>query len=59
MDGLKYCNDYIMLENDVKNVNIFRDTKLENFNKIETLYFDLQKFNISFMPKRGLFHKKY
>ena len=38
----------------VKIVNIFKDIKLENFNSIETYFFDLQKFDISFMPyKRG------
>ena len=34
----------------VKIVNIFKDIKLENFNSIETFFFDLQKFDISFMP---------
>ena len=30
----------------VKRVNIFKDIELENFNSIETIFFDLQKFNI-------------
>ena len=34
----------------VKNVNIFKDIELENLNSIETIFLDLQKFNISFMP---------
>ena len=34
----------------VKKVNIFKDIKLENFNAIETFFFDLQKFDVSFMP---------
>ncbi len=29
---------------------IFKDIKLEIFNSIETFFFDLQKFDISFMP---------
>ena len=29
---------------------IFKDIKLENFNSIETFFFDLQKFDILFMP---------
>ena len=33
----------------VKIVNIFKDIKLENFNSIETFFFDLQKFDISFI----------
>ena len=33
----------------VKNLNIFKDIKLENFNAIETIFFDLQKFNVSFI----------
>ena len=31
----------------VKKMNIFKDIKLDNFNSI---FFDLQKFDISFMP---------
>ena len=34
----------------VKKVNIFKDIQLENFNSIENFFFDLLKFNISFMP---------
>ena len=34
----------------VKKVYIFKDINLEIFNSIETFYFDLQKFDISFMP---------
>jgi len=34
----------------VKMVNVFKDIKLKTFNSIETLFFDLQKFDISFMP---------
>ena len=34
----------------VKKLNIFKDIKLEIFNSIETFNFDLQKFDISFMP---------
>jgi len=37
----------------VKKVNIFKDIELEeleNFDTIETIFFDLLKFNISFMP---------
>jgi len=34
----------------IKKVNIFKDIKLETFNSIETFFFDLQKFDISFMP---------
>ena len=34
----------------VKKVNIFKDIVLENFNSIETIFFDLQKFIIFFMP---------
>ena len=30
--------------------NIFKDIKLEIFNLIETIFFDIQKFHISFMP---------
>jgi len=37
----------------VKKVNIFKDIKLEIFNSIEPFIFDLQKFDISFMPQRG------
>jgi len=36
----------------VKNVNIFHDIALKNFNSIESYFFDLQKFNISFMLLR-------
>jgi len=32
----------------VKKVNIFKDIELENFNSIETIFFDLLKVNISF-----------
>ena len=32
----------------IKNSNIFKDTELENFNSIETIFLDLQQFNISF-----------
>ena len=38
------------LEMRLKKVNIFKDIELENFNSIETIFFDLLKFNISFMP---------
>ena len=31
-------------------VKIVKDIKLENFYSIETFFFDLQKFDISFMP---------
>ena len=34
----------------VKKVNIFKDIKLETFILIETIFSDLQKFDISFMP---------
>ena len=34
----------------VKKVNIFKDIVLENFYSIETIFFDLSNFNISFMP---------
>ena len=34
----------------IKNSNIFKDTELENFNSIETIFLDLQQFNISFKP---------
>ena len=34
----------------VKKVNIFKDIEFKNFNLIEINFFDLQKFNISFMP---------
>ena len=34
----------------IKLVNIFNDIELENFDLSETKIFDLQKFNISFMP---------
>ena len=37
----------------VKKVNIFKDSELENFNSIKTIFFDLQKFNISLMPLHG------
>ena len=37
----------------VKKVNISKDIKLEIFNSIETFFFDLEKFDISFMPYRG------
>ena len=33
----------------VKIVNIFKDIKLKNFNSIETFFFDLQKFDVSFI----------
>ena len=36
----------------VKNVNIFHDIALKNCNSIESYFFDLQKFNISFMLLR-------
>ena len=42
--------DQEYLKMHVKIVNIFKDIKLENFNSIETFFFDLQKFDISFMP---------
>ena len=32
-----------------KNMNIFKDIELENFKSIETIFFDLLKFNISFI----------
>ena len=41
----------------VKKVNIFKNIELKNFNSIETNYFDLQKFNISFMPYVAWFLK--
>ena len=34
----------------VNKVNIFKDIELKNFNSIETIFFDLLKFSISFMP---------
>ena len=34
----------------VKKVNMFKDIVLENLYSIETIFFDLPKFNISFMP---------
>ena len=34
----------------VKKVYIFKDVELENFSSIETIFFNLLKFNISFMP---------
>ena len=37
---------------------IFKVIELENFNSIETILIDLQKFNISFMPWRGPILKK-
>ena len=33
----------------VKMVNIFKDIKLENFNSVETFFFDLQKLDILFI----------
>ena len=42
----------------VKKVYVFKDIKLETFNSIETFLFDLQKFEILFMPQRGLIIKK-
>ena len=33
-------------------MNIFHDIALKNFNSIESYFFDLQKFNISFMLLR-------
>jgi len=42
----------------VKKVNIFKDIKHEIFNSIETFLFDLQKFEILFMPQCGLIIKK-
>ena len=33
----------------VKNVNIFQDIGLKSFNSIESILFDLQKFDISLM----------
>ena len=33
-----------------KKVNSFKDIQLENFNSIETIFFNLLKFYISFMP---------
>jgi len=38
------------LKMSVKKVNNLKDIKLEIFNSIETFFFDLQKFDISFMP---------
>ena len=37
-------------EDALKKMKIFKDIELENFNSIETIFFDLLKFNISFMP---------
>ena len=34
----------------VKKVDMFKDIELKNFSSIETIFFDLLKFNISFMP---------
>ena len=34
----------------VKKVKIFNDIKLENLNSIETFFFDLQTFDITFKP---------
>ena len=34
----------------LKNANIFKDIELKNLNSNKTIFFDLQKFNISFMP---------
>ena len=41
----------------VKKVYVFKDIKLETFNSIEAFYFDLQKFDISFMPDVAWFLK--
>ena len=34
----------------LKKVNMFKDIELKNCISIETIFFDLLKFNISFMP---------
>ena len=36
-------------ENARKKVNIFQNIALKNFNSIESIFFDLQKFYISFL----------
>ena len=42
----------------VKNVHIFQDIALKNFNSIESIFFNLQTFNISFMLKSDPILKK-
>ena len=42
----------------VKKVNIFQDIALKTFNSIESIFFNLKKFNISFMLYRYPILKK-
>ena len=48
--------DYLKMR--VKKVNIFQDIALKNFISIESIFFNLQKFNISFMLYRYPILKK-